>query len=371
MRAIEGFTSGTVRVGRMNASAVSQQIRAVARSLGFDLVGIAPVLPPAHALFFRKWLERGLHGEMAYLARTADARCDPQQVLPGAKSAVVVGLNYAPAVSPVTDDPTRGIFARYALGDDYHEVMEHKLQQLLECIRQHFPGCRAKIYVDAGPVLERDLAWRAGLGWFGKNTMLINTRRGSYFFLGEILLDIELEYDHPAFGGCGKCNRCIEACPTGAIVTPYVLDARRCISYLTIELRGAIPEQLRPQLGNRIFGCDICQEVCPFNQPRPHAPLRSAPGSEPRFAPREVTLAPRLIDLLRMSEEEFRTAFRHSPVKRAKWRGFRRNVAVAIGNSKDPKALPILRQELEHEADPMVQEHLRWAIEKLSMNAKE
>lgn len=349
----------------MTKQAATESVRAYAHSLGFDLVGFAPVLTPAHALFFRKWLEQGFHGEMAYLARTADARCDPQQVLPGAKSAVVVGLNYAPAVSPVADDPARGVFARYALGDDYHEVMERKLRQLLEFIRQQYPDCRAKIYVDAGPVLERDLAWRAGLGWFGKNTLLINTHRGSYFLLGEILLDVELEYDQPAFGGCGKCTRCMEACPTGAIVAPYVLDARRCISYLTIELRGSIPEELRPKMGNRIFGCDICQEVCPFNQPRPHAPLRSAPTNEPRFAPREATLAPKLVDLLRMSEEEFRTAFRNSPVRRAKWRGFRRNVAVALGNSRGPDALPVLQQELEHESEPVVREHLQWAIHRL------
>ncbi|MCS6829178.1 MAG: tRNA epoxyqueuosine(34) reductase QueG [bacterium] len=347
----------------MNVPAISRQIRAFALSLGFELVGFAPVLPPAHALFFRKWLEQGFHGEMAYLARTADARCDPQRVLPGARSAVVVGLNYAPAVSPVTEDNARAVFARYALGDDYHEVMGQKLQCLLEFIRQRYPECRAKIYVDAGPVLERDLAWRAGLGWFGKNTMLINTLRGSYFLLGEILLDIELEYDHPAFGGCGRCNRCIEACPTEAIVAPYVLDARRCISYLTIELKGSIPEELRSKIGNRVFGCDICQEVCPFNQPRSHSPLRSAPTGEPRFAPREVTLAPKLVDLLRMGEEAFRAAFRNSPVKRAKWRGFRRNVAVAIGNSKEPDALPALQQELLSETDTVVREHLEWAIE--------
>ncbi|MGQ9488256.1 MAG: tRNA epoxyqueuosine(34) reductase QueG [Armatimonadota bacterium] len=342
---------------------LSDSIRDQARTLGFDLVGIAPVLPPAHALFFRQWLAQGFAGEMRYLHRTADARCDPRLVLPGAKSAVVVGLNYTPAVSPVTEDPMRATFARYALGKDYHETMKHKLQELLGFIRQQVGDCQAKVYVDAGSVLERDLAWRAGLGWFGKNTMLINTRLGSYFFIGEVLLDVELEYDHPAFGGCGTCTRCIEACPTGAIVAPYVLDATRCISYLTIELRGSIPEDLRPRIGNRVFGCDICQEVCPFNQPRAHAPLRAAPTREPAFQPREVTLAPRLADLLRMSEEQFRTAFRNSPVKRAKWRGLRRNVAVAMGNSHDPTALPLLQQELQRETDPMVREHLQWAVE--------
>lgn len=342
---------------------LTQSIRSQARALGFDLVGVAPVLPPAHALFFRNWLVQGFAGEMHYLQRTANLRCDPQQVLPGAKSAVVVGLNYAPATAPITADPSRGIFARYALGNDYHEVMSRKLQELLRFIREQVGECQAKTYVDAGPVLERDLAWRAGLGWFGKNTMLINTRLGSYFLIGEILLDVGLDYDQPAFGGCGTCTRCIDACPTGAIVAPYVLDARRCISYLTIELREAIPEALRPLMGNRIFGCDICQEVCPFNQPREHAPMRASPTREPAFAPRPTTLTPNLIDLLRLSEEEFRSTFRNSPVKRAKWRGFRRNVAVALGNSRSRKALPVLQQELERETDAMVREHLQWAID--------
>lgn len=342
---------------------LSDSIRTYARTLGFDLVGIAPVLPPAHALFFRQWLAQGFAGEMHYLSRTADSRCDPQQVLPGAKSAVVVGLNYTPAVSPVTDDPTRGVFARYALGDDYHEVMTRKLQELLTFIRQLVGDCQAKVYVDAGPVLERELAWRAGLGWFGKNTMLINTRLGSYFLIGEVLLDVELEYDHPAFGGCGRCTRCLDACPTSALVAPYVLDATRCISYLTIERRGAIPEDLRARMGNRVFGCDICQEVCPFNQPRAQAPLRAVPTREPAFQPREVTLAPRLVDLLQMREEQFRQAFRHSPVKRAKWRGLRRSVAVALGNSKQAEVVPLLQRELQRETDPIVREHLQWAID--------
>ncbi len=348
----------------MNGTRFSQSIKQQAHSLGFDLVGFAPVLAPAHARFFRRWLEQGFAGEMHYLHRTADARCDPQQVLPGAKSAVVVGLNYAPDVLPTTDEPSRGIFARYALGDDYHEVMTQKLRSLLEFIRQLRPDCQAKIYVDAGPVLERELAWRAGLGWFGKNTMLINTHRGSYFLIGEILLDVELDYDQPAVGGCGTCTKCIEACPTGAIIAPYLLDARRCISYLTIELKGCMPEDLRVQMGNRVFGCDICQEVCPFNQPRPHAPLRSAPTSEPAFAPREVTLTTRLVDLLQMGEEEFRTAFQNSAVKRAKRRGIRRNVAVAMGNSRDPSLAPVLQQEVHRETDPMVREHLQWALER-------
>lgn len=342
---------------------LSDSIRDQARTLGFDLVGIAPVLPPPHALFFRQWLAQGFEGEMHYLHRTADARCEPQQVLPGAKSAVVVGLNYTPAVLPVTDDPARGVFARYALGEDYHEVIARKLQELLGFIRQQVGNCLAKVYVDAGPVLERDLAWRAGLGWFGKNTMLINTRLGSFFFIGEILLDVELDYDHPAFGGCGTCTRCIEACPTGAIVAPYVLDATRCISYLTIERRGSIPEDLRPRIGNRVFGCDICQEVCPFNQPRAHSPQRAVPTHVPAFQPRQITLAPRLADLLQMSEEQFRTAFRNSPVKRAKWRGLRRNVAVVLGNSRNPSTLPLLQQELQRETDPVVREHLHWAVE--------
>src|SRR5262249_24084058 len=219
--------------------------------------------------------------------------------------------------------------ACYARGDDYHDLLGAKLAALLAFVRAEAgEEVAGKAYVDAGPLLERDLAARAGLGWFGKNTMLLNRRLGSYFFLGALLLGVELEADGPTTAHCGTCTRCLVACPTAAFVAPYVLDARRCISYLTIELKGPIPRELRPQVGNWIFGCDICQEVCPWNRKAP-------PGEEPALLARAGLDAPELMSLLRMTEEEFRTRFKGSPIKRAKRRGFLRNVAVALGNSGD------------------------------------
>lgn len=346
------------------------RIKSRAYALGFDLVGIAPAQPSPHAAEFTAWLEAGYAGTMAYMAREPERRQDPRNVLNGARSVVSVGLSYYTLRLPddILNDPSRGIISNYAWGADYHDLMLPRLKALAEFIQAE-AGCAVatKAYVDTGPLLERDVAVQAGLGFTGKNTCLIQPRLGSYLFLGEVLVSVEIEPDPlPSSSvGCGRCTRCLVACPTEAFVSPYVLDSRRCISYLTIELRGPIPRELRPLMRNRIFGCDICQEVCPFNQPRPHAPLRAAPTNEPRFAPREATLAPKLVDLLRMSEEEFRTAFRNSPVKRAKWRGFRRNVAVALGNSRDPDALPVLQQELERESDPVVREHLQWAIHRL------
>lgn len=302
---------------------------------------------------------------MEYMQRTAALRAEPQSLLPGAQSAVVVGLNYAPAVqSADASKPTHAAFSIYAYGDDYHDVIREKLKALLAELQLRVPTCQGRICVDSAPVMERELAWLAGLGWYGKNTCLINTYRGSYFFIGVLLLTLELEYDHPAFGGCGKCTRCLEACPTGALTEPYHLDARKCISYLTIELKGSIPEPLRAQMGNWVFGCDLCQQVCPFNQPRPHAPLRARPTSEPRFHPRPITQAPPLQDLLTMEEEQFRQVFRGSAVKRTKRRGLIRNAAVAAGNSAQKQFLPLLRR-LTEDPDPIVQEHARWAIEKL------
>jgi epoxyqueuosine reductase len=256
----------------------------------------------------------------------------------------------------------RAIFARYARGDDYHDVITARLKELLAFLKEQ-AGADAdgRVYVDAGPILEREAAQKAGLGWFGKNTMLINTRRGSYFFLGEIVTNVALEPDEPAVGGCGTCTRCLDACPTGAIIEPYKLDARRCLSYLTIELKGAIPEALQPALGeagNRIFGCDICQEVCPFSQ------RRSVPTSEPAFQPREATTVPRLVDMLKMTQEEFREKFKGSPVTRAKWRGLLRNVAAALSASDVPEAEAALVEALNHE-EPLVREQAEMSLKAL------
>src|SRR5579862_4650773 len=301
----------------MESRELAERVKAKARELGFDLVGITGAEPSAFAAEYRDWLERGYAGEMTYLARNLERRLDPRELLPDAHSVIVVGMNYyadadeGPGTPP--PDPDRAVFARYARGDDYHDVMTARLRTLLASLKEWAgESTDGRVYVDAGPLLEREVARRAGLGWFGKNTMLINTRRGSYFFLGEIVTNVALPPDESAVGGCGTCTRCIDACPTGAIVEPFLLDARRCISYLTIELKGPIPDELRPAIadsGNRIFGCDICQEVCPFCQ------RRSIPTTEPAFLPRKVTSNSRLVDLL-LSEEEFRKQFKGSPVKR-------------------------------------------------------
>jgi epoxyqueuosine reductase len=255
--------------------------------------------------------------------------------------------------------PSRCRIARYALGDDYHDVMRGGLEALLVSIREQTgTEVRGKAYVDTGPLLERDLARRAGLGWFGKNTNLLSVGKGSYFFLGALLLDLPLEPDEPFIGDhCGTCSRCLEACPTGAFVSPYVLDARRCISYLTIELKGPIPRELRPLVGDWIYGCDVCQEVCPWNRKAPRT-------KEPAFRARPGLTLPELAPLLAMTQEEFSRRFKHSPIKRAKRRGLLRNVAVALGNSQDRAAVPALAAAM-HDPEALVRAHAAWALGRL------
>ena len=333
-----------------------------AHLLGFDLVGIVPLAPPATLKHYRAWLARGYHGEMAYLARpdATAKRADLSLILAGVQSVVTVGANYSTGALPseLRDDPSRGIFASYAWGDDYHDWFASRLQQLAEFV-QGLCGepVAYRVYADTGPILERDLAARAGLGFVGKNTNLIHPRLGSWLFLGELLLGVKLPATGPGpdRGTCGNCTRCLEACPTGALVAPYVLDARRCISYLTIENKGAIPRELRPLLGNRIFGCDVCQEVCPWN--RRHA--RST--EEPAFQPRPGAIAPDLVDLLALDADSFRSRYRGSPVLRAKRRGLLRNVAVALGNWGDRAAVAPLARALDDE-EPLVRGHAAWAL---------
>ena len=300
-------------------------IKAQAYGLGFDLVGIATLGPVETAAAFDDWLAAGHDGEMAYLARGAEKRRDTRLPVDGAKSAIVVGMNYGGR------EPA-GPVARYARGDDYHDVMVERLRELHRWVERELGRTIAgKAYVDTGPILERDLARRAGLGWFGKNTMLINRRIGSFFFLGELLLDLELVPDEPfAADHCGTCTRCLDACPTGALTEPHVMDATTCVSYLTIELKGSIPEELRPKIGELLYGCDVCQEVCPWNE------TFASPLREEAFKPRGAiagkdarTLA---TELLVMSDETFRLAFKGSPMKRAKLAGLKRNAAVVLGN---------------------------------------
>ena len=334
--------------------AIEHQIRAQAYGLGFDLVGITTLGPATTAAQFDAWLARGHAGEMAYLERGAEKRRDSRLPVAGARSAVVVGLDYGGR------EPS-GPVARYARGDDYHDVMDARLRELHarvnRLVDREVPG---KPYVDTGPVLERDLARRAGLGWFGKNTMLINPRIGSFFFLGALLLDLDLRPDAPFEDErCGTCTRCLDACPTGALVATGELDARRCISYLTIELRGAIPEELREPIGELLYGCDICQDVCPWN-------VRFAQTlHEPAFALREA-LGEResrqlAREILAMDDTAFRAAFKGSPMKRAKLRGLRRNAAVVLGNVGSEDDVPALVDALSAD-DPLVREHAAWAL---------
>ena len=313
------------------------RIRAQAFELGFDLVGFTTAAPQPHAGEFRQWLTANYHGEMAYLARRAAERADPSKLLPGAKSIVVVGINYG----------TTGTahLARYAAGHvDYHEWMGAKLAQLAKFIGN------AIWYVDTGPILERDLAQRAGIGWIGKHTNLISQQFGNWIFLGEVLTTLELPADLPAREQCGTCRRCLDVCPTQAIVAPYRLDARRCISYLTIELKGSIPVELRPAIGQRIFGCDDCLEVCPWNR-----------FAKPVISPRPL---PALTEMLAWNDRQFADFFRGTPIYRLKRRGWLRNICVALGNAGDRAAIPALRCALTDQ-ELLIREHAAWALGRL------
>jgi epoxyqueuosine reductase len=344
----------------------AEWIQAEARRLGFDLVGIAPAEPAASADRYRAWLEKGYHGEMAYLARreAVDRRADPARILPGVRSVVAVAANYhaRPLPARLGDDPARGVLSSYAWGSDYHDVLVSRLRQLGAWVEAEIgEPVTWRAYVDTGPVLERELAARAGLGFVGKHTSLIHPGLGSWLFLGELLLTVQLA---PLAGGapggtCGRCSRCLEACPTSALVQPYVLDARRCISYLTIELKGPIPRPLRPLMGNRILGCDICQEVCPWNR------QFARPTAEPAFQPGPEGMAPHLLDLIALDEEGFRRRFRGSPVRRAKRRGLLRNVCVALGNWGDPVAVPALARAVQ-DPEPLIRGHAAWALGRIA-----
>lgn len=349
-------------------AARSRSVRRRGIELGFDLLGIAPAERPAHADSYLDWLGRGYDGEMSYLRRpdAIERRLDPSRALAEARSLVMVALNYYQHEDGPVNDVSRPVIARYARGEDYHHVFEEKLTALAEHVRRVCgEGTRTKPYVDYGPVLERDHAQRAGLGWIGKNTVLIHPQIGSYLFLGEILTDAEMTPDAPFLPDhCGSCTRCIEACPTGAIKGPRELDSRLCISYLTIELRGPIPRELRPLIGNRVFGCDICQEVCPWNRHIPET-------TEPRFRPRDDVRGDELIELMGLSEAEFERRFNATPLSRAHRSGFLRNVAVALGNWGSEAAVPALASALS-DAEPLVRGHAAWALGRIaSVRARE
>jgi epoxyqueuosine reductase len=348
---------------------LSERIRAWATELGFDAVGFAPLRESDFGDAYARWIAEGYAGEMSYLARpdAVAKRADPRLAVLGARTAVVVARNYYPSTEPEEDIPAdRGIFARYARNEDYHELLKERLIGLQERINAELAPVSGRAYVDTGPILERELARRAGLGWYGRNTMLIQPGRGSYYFLGTILLDLEVEYDEPfEKDRCGSCTACVDACPTGALLgrdengAPR-MDARLCISYLTIELKGPIPRELRPLIGNRIYGCDICQEVCPHNNDR-FAQITS----EEAFWPRQGVHGARLIELMGMTQEEFSRRFKNSPVKRAKRRGLLRNVAIALGNWGSAEAVPVLVAALEDD-EPLVRGHAAWALGRIA-----
>ena len=330
-----------------------EKLVALAEELGFDSCRIARAATPRHGEEFRAWLDEGAAGEMQWMERGAQKRCDLQQVLPGARSVVVVALNYWQGGSTRREEAT-GRIARYAWGEDYHDLMLGKLERLSAFLGEL--GGQQKYYVDTGPVLERDHAAEAGIGWHGKSTMLIDAKLGTWFFLGEILTTLELPADPPQTARCGKCTHCIAACPTGAITAPHRLDARRCISYLTIELKGPIPLDLRPLIGDRIYGCDDCLEACPWNR-------FAAVSREAAFAARPAA-SMRLRDYLALDDAQFRETFRGSPIKRIKRRGFLRNVCVALGNVGNASDLPALERAAA-DVEPLIAEHAAWAISQI------
>ena len=338
------------------ARTLAEKAKAHAFGLGFDLAGIATLGPTESAAHFRAWIAAQRHGEMAYLERGAALREDTTLPEPGMRSAIVVALDYG-------GRQPSGPIARYARGDDYHDVMRTKLRELHGTLeRELATPFAARPYVDTGPILERDLARRAGLGWFGKNTMLINQRHGSFFFIGALFTALDLPPDEPFHTDhCGTCTRCLVACPTGAFPEPRVLDATRCISYLTIEHRTAIPPDLRPLISGLIFGCDVCQEVCPWNERFARVP------PEGLLAPRDARAAPDLAALLRLDDAGFRMRFRGSAITRTKRRGLARNIAVAIGNRGSMNSdddMSALREAAERDPEPLVREHAEWALER-------
>ncbi len=344
---------------------MKQRVLELARECGFDLAGIAPARPLSAFPFYQDWVRKGRAGAMTYLAdHRGDVRADPRQLLPSARSILCCGVLYNSRHAHSTEmlDRTRAWISRYAWGDDYHDVLRRRFTELERLLRSEIAEpFDARICVDTAPLLERSYARQAGLGWIGKNTCLINQQQGSWFFLGEMLLSLELAVDEPPPDRCGSCSRCIDACPTAAIVPTghaapaWELDSTLCISYQTIESRDSVPEALRPAFGSHVFGCDICQDVCPWNSRAPET-------GDAAFEPKRF--APPLAELAELSEEGFRDCFRYSPVWRAKYRGFLRNVATAMGNAGRPEYRAALEKMAAH-ADAVVAEHARWALLRL------
>ncbi len=341
---------------------IAERIKARARALGFALCGITTPDPPEHLPEYELWLSDGLHAGMEYMAseRARERRADPRALFPECESILVLAANYFQGESPSPDPGSMtGRVARYAWGRDYHDVLLQRLKELISFVEEMAGRpVRHRLYTDTGPLMERELAQRAGLGWIGKNTMLINADVGSWTLLAEAMLDLQLPPDEPFRPDlCGSCTRCLDACPTGAILPdPRRVDSRRCISYLTIEHRGALPAEQRGALDDWVFGCDVCQQVCPWNQ------RFAQPQCDPDFAPHGSLPYPQAGDLLSLSQQEFSSEFRGSALKRAKRRGLLRNAAVALGNIAESAAVPYLEAALCGDPDPVVRGHAAWAL---------
>ncbi len=345
----------TVALQQKKPIPLTQQLKDAARRLGFDLVGVCPATRPEGIGRLKEWITAGYAGQMRYLADRLDAYEHPNRILDGARSLIMLGVHYRTR-EPADPRPGQGRVSRYAWGPaDYHDLIHDRLKQLRQVLLDARPDTRARGVVDTAPLLEREFAQLAGLGWIGKNTMLINKHAGSWFFLAALITDIELHYDSPHTADhCGSCRACLDACPTGAFPAPGVLDATRCISYLTIELRGGIPRELRSGMGDWLFGCDVCQEVCPWNRKAPRV-------EQPEFHPAAGMNPVDLAELFRLADEDIRGRFRHTPLWRAKRRGLLRNAAIVLGNQRAIEAIDALAAGL-NDAEPLVRAACAWAL---------
>jgi epoxyqueuosine reductase len=348
-------------VPAIDYNALARDIKQWARELGFAEAGISGVTLAPDETHLQDWLDAGHHGEMEYMARHGTKRSRPDELEPGTQRVISVRMDYIPPGTrnawEVIGDGNAGYVSRYALGRDYHKLMRNRLQKLAARIQAEVGDFGYRAYVDSAPVLEKALARNAGLGWIGKHTVLINRHAGSYFFLGELYTDLPLPVDAPATAHCGTCTRCIDVCPTGAILGPNKLDARRCISYLTIELKGSIPEELRAPMGNRIFGCDDCQLVCPWNKFAQEA-------VEPDFAPRHSLDGAKLLELFAWSEAEFLKRTEGMAIRRTGYEGWLRNIAVALGNAPHSQTTIDALNARADDASSVVREHVAWALQR-------
>ncbi len=345
----------------MNTHSLTAGLKDEAHRLGFDLVGVCRAVTPPQLDEFRRWIDSGYAGRMDYMVDRAEAYQHPRHVLDGVSSIVMLGVNYRTA-EPAPVSPGQGVLSRYAWGTDYHDLIRDRLHSLADFHRQQAPAAGVRGVVDTAPLAEREFAQLAGLGWIGKNTMLINRKLGSWLFLAALLTTEELEPDEPTeTDRCGTCRACLDACPTEALIDAYQCDARRCISYLTIELRESIPAELRSPIGDRLFGCDACQEVCPWNR---QTPVANEPGFQP--APELNPVDP--LALFALDDEQFRKRFRHTPLWRGRRRAILRNAAIVLGNDPTAEALPVLAGGLE-DSEPLVRAACAWALGQYADNA--